>query len=152
MRLSRGIFLGFCLLGTTHGRAEDALHNLLVDIHNTFADIRHSGIDGEHRYQFTWDTDFPCSVSILDENDFEGDNWRRRYRFELSDLETGHLLLAKDRRRAITYYGEKTSHGVVNKFPPKKVSDIRLNAPGASNLHTLFRRAIQICEERNTFQ
>ena len=151
MRNRAGILLCACMAAASTGLADDDLTSLLEDIRGEIAAIRYTGDDGEHRYRFSWDPDFPCSVSILDEYALDDSQWRRRYTFELSDLARGYLLRARDRRRAISYYGEKIRAGTSRKFPPKKIRAIRLEGAGNRRLQMLVDRAIGLCETRNAF-
>jgi len=144
------LFAIACLIVSTSCLADQHLVELLNKMGDTVTLIN-KGKPGEHRYAFSHDADFPCSVSLKEYSTFEGTRWVRQYRFELSDMQTGQLLMAKDRRRAISYYGEKTSQGAVKKFPPKKISSIQLRVPADNSLQTSFNEAILLCEERNTF-
>jgi len=104
-------------------------------------------------WQLSYDTDFPCSITLTEHSKQDTSSWVKRYVFELSDLSPGQLLNSKDGRRAITYYGEKTTaNGTVKSYSPKKISALRINADGMElELQPRFDEAIRICEEKNQF-
>lgn len=147
--ISLPVIVGLAM--ATPALATDELGDVFNHIHKAINALKYSDKTGVHRYDIVRDPDFPCSISLREHNDFEGSRWIRRYRFELSDLEPGKMLVTKDQRRTISYYGEKISKGKVKKFPSRKIAAIRLYAPSDNPLHNLFDKAIQFCEERNTF-
>ena len=110
----------------------------------------------EPTYRFSYDPDFPCNITITHDSKQDTTRWLRRYRFELSDMTPGQLLVARDGRRAISYYGEKTTAGgEVTSYAPKKISAIQINTArnngSGTDLQQRFDEAIRICEEKNRF-
>ena len=107
-------------------------------------------------YLLSFDSDFPCNITITHDSKQDTTRWLRRYRFELSDMTPGQLLVARDGRRAISYYGEKTTAGgEVTSYAPKKISAIQINTArnngSGTDLQQRFDEAIRICEEKNRF-
>jgi hypothetical protein len=110
----------------------------------------------EPAYRFSYDPDFPCSITISQDSMQDTTRWLRRYRFELSDMTPGQLLMARDSRRAISYYGDKTTaDGEVTNYAPKKINAIQINTASinerGADLQQRFDESIRICEEKNRF-
>lgn len=138
----------FTITGCSTGTS---LEERLDDIGRELGNVFHVGIAGEYRYEFAFDRDFPCSVTLTEFNRYEGVHWQRAYRFELSDLLPGKLLVASDRRRAISYYSEKNDDSGSRTFPPKKINAIRLHGADSARLQPLIDAVIRECRERNSF-
>jgi len=104
-------------------------------------------------WQLSYDPDFPCSITLTEHSKQDTNSWTKRYVFELSDISPGQLLNSKDGRRAISYYGEKTTaDGAVKSYSPKKISALNINAgETGKKLQAGFDEAIRICEEKNQF-
>ena len=138
------LFLAACTPAPT-------LEDRLGDIGRELGNIFHVSNSGEYRYDFAFDAEFPCSATLTEYNLFDGAHWQRTYRFELSDLLPGELLVARERRRAISYYSEKRVDPDSRTFPPKKINTVRLHGADAARLQPLFDAVIAECTERNTF-
>lgn len=135
---------------------EPVLTSLLGSITVDIASINKQTENTAPRYRLTYEKAFPCSVNLAEEVTRDGVHWQKDYRFELSDIETGSLISAREGRRAISYYATRTmADEQVKEYPPKKINAIRLeiaDPPGArAELLNRLDQAITLCEERNAF-
>ena len=140
----------FALLLPTVVLSDDSSLTTLLDSIGTSLE------SAEPVYLLSYDPDFPCNITITHDSKQDATRWLQRYRFELSDMTPGQLLMARNGRRAISYYGEKTTaNGEVTSYAPKKISAIQINTASnngsGADLQQRFDEAIRICEEKNRF-
>lgn len=97
------------------------------------------------------DADFPCAVTLSETRQFEQTGWQKRYRFDLTDMETGILLRARDARRAIIYDSVKTeAGGKRHEYPPKKINFIGIDITNhGRNIQSLYDTAVESCRAKN---
>jgi hypothetical protein len=137
------------------GMADSRLADLLQDIDGLLSGYLYTGDTGLHSYRLAYDADFPCSVTFTEQNLLAENQWTRRYRVELQDLEPGHLVTARDNRRAISYYSEKNHHDNRSVYAPKKIAAFGIKVPadwkGLTPLQTALDEAIALCAEQYLF-
>ena len=107
---------------------------------------------GATAYALTYNTDFPCAMTLREIRHTEAAAWQQRYRFDLTNMETGVLLRARDSRRAITYDSVKTTrNGDRREYPPKQINfiELRVTDPGGK-IQSLYDAAVTACREKNS--
>jgi hypothetical protein len=104
-------------------------------------------------YRMSYDSEFPCSATLQESWELDGERWMQRYRFDIQDIEPGTFLLVKQAREAIIYDAELVSDkDGTRTFPEKKIAAVRYRASlgddeQVSVLQSMLT-AIAACEDK----